>query len=72
MLISNGEIHITLKKKHLFTLWNIEHLASVEGLKLVGEAEFDLALYPGYNINFPSRDQSFVIRELRTFKFSFI
>ncbi|WVZ14996.1 hypothetical protein V8G54_012562 [Vigna mungo] len=67
ILTSKGEIHITLKEKHLFTLWDIERLASVEGLKLVGEAEFDPALYPGYSIN-----SGFVIGEVRTFKFSLI
>ncbi|KAG2384161.1 Heavy metal-associated isoprenylated plant protein [Vigna angularis] len=74
MLQSNGEIHINHKKKHPYSLWDIEFLASCEHLKLVGEVKFDQALYPGYKINRESGsscDQSSVIEESSTFKFSF-
>ncbi|XP_017438430.1 uncharacterized protein At4g26485 [Vigna angularis] len=66
MLWYFGEIHITHKTKHPYTLWDIEFLASCEGLSLVGEVKFNKALYPGYNNkrgSGSSCDQSFLIGE---------
>ncbi|KAG2384160.1 Heavy metal-associated isoprenylated plant protein [Vigna angularis] len=74
MLSSFGEIHITHKTTYPFTMWYIEYLASCEGLRLVGEVEFDKALYPGYENKRGSGlccDQSFFIGKCSTFKFSF-
>ncbi|WVZ15987.1 hypothetical protein V8G54_013553 [Vigna mungo] len=68
-----GEIHITHKTKHPYTLWDIEDLASCEGLRLDGEVKFNKALYPGYNNkrgSGPLCDRSFLIGECSTFKFS--
>ncbi|KAK7365000.1 hypothetical protein VNO80_13750 [Phaseolus coccineus] len=68
-----GEIHITHKTKHPYSLWDIKMLASGENLKFVGEEEFDKDLYPGYDNKRGdgSRcDHSFIVGECSTFMFS--
>ncbi|KAK7381212.1 hypothetical protein VNO78_33743 [Psophocarpus tetragonolobus] len=67
-----GEIHITHKTTHPYTMWDIKNLANSEDLVLVGEEGFSQYLYPGYNNKRGAGvlcDQSFRLGACSTFKF---
>jgi len=73
LLRSGGEIHITHKTKHPYTLWDIKLLGNEEGLFCVGEVDFNQALYPGYSNkrgSGSSCDRTFIVGQCSTFKFS--
>uniref|UniRef100_A0A8R7QDG4 25S rRNA (uridine-N(3))-methyltransferase BMT5-like domain-containing protein n=1 Tax=Triticum urartu TaxID=4572 RepID=A0A8R7QDG4_TRIUA len=72
MLRRHGEIHVTHKTKHPFSIWGIEQLASESSLAMVEEAAFQIQDYPGYNQKRGSSwrcDQDFAIGDCCTFKF---
>ncbi|XVF76989.1 hypothetical protein PTKIN_Ptkin14bG0004100 [Pterospermum kingtungense] len=48
MVADNGEVHITHKTSHPFSMWNIEKLAREVGLELINEVPFSKGEYPGY------------------------
>ncbi|XVF76973.1 hypothetical protein PTKIN_Ptkin14bG0003000 [Pterospermum kingtungense] len=49
MLTENGEVHITHKTAHPFSMWNIEKLAEEVGLGLLDKVPFSEEEYPGYH-----------------------
>ncbi|XVF76978.1 hypothetical protein PTKIN_Ptkin14bG0003100 [Pterospermum kingtungense] len=49
MLTENGEVHITHKTAHPFSMWNIEKLAEEVGLGLLNKVPFSKEEYPGYH-----------------------
>ncbi|RDY02046.1 hypothetical protein CR513_14549, partial [Mucuna pruriens] len=66
MLNYGGQIHITHKTKHPYSMWDIKMLAMVEKLVFVEEKKFDILLYPGYINKRGSgnySDQSFLLGE---------
>ncbi|KAK7381213.1 hypothetical protein VNO78_33744 [Psophocarpus tetragonolobus] len=72
MLNKGAEIHITHKTAHPFSKWNLYNLGKLQRLVLVGQEEFYLHLYPGYNNKRGDGvkcDQSFPIGECSTFMF---
>ncbi|XP_044947616.1 heavy metal-associated isoprenylated plant protein 41-like [Hordeum vulgare subsp. vulgare] len=72
MIWRHGEIHVTHKTKHPFSMWGIEQLASEFSLVMVEQAAFQIQDYPGYNHKRGSSwrcDQNFAIGDCSTFKF---
>nr|CAJ19332.1 hypothetical protein [Triticum aestivum]CAJ19357.1 hypothetical protein [Triticum aestivum] len=72
MLRRHGEIHVTHKTKHPYSMWGIEQLASQSSLAMVEQAAFQIQDYPGYNQKRGSSwrcDQDFAIGDCCTFKF---
>ena len=73
MLTEDGEIHVTHKKTHLFSSWEIEKLVNNVGLKLVEEAPFSMWNYPGYSDKSGAGircNKSFPVGQCNTFKFA--
>ncbi|CAM0951900.1 unnamed protein product [Alopecurus aequalis] len=67
-----GEIHVTHKTKHPYSVWGIQQLASESSLTLLEEVAFQIQDYPGYNQKRGSSwrcDQDFAIGDCSTFKF---
>ncbi|GAB4836977.1 hypothetical protein Ancab_001891 [Ancistrocladus abbreviatus] len=52
MVNKDGEIHITHKSTGYFKEWNIEVLASNQGLRLIEVRDFNYKDYPGYNTKY--------------------
>ncbi|GAB4836978.1 hypothetical protein Ancab_001892 [Ancistrocladus abbreviatus] len=52
MMNKDGEIHITHKSTGYFKEWNIEVLASNQGLRLIEVQDFNYKDYPGYNTKY--------------------
>ncbi|GAB4837021.1 hypothetical protein Ancab_001936 [Ancistrocladus abbreviatus] len=52
MVNKDGEIHITHKSTGYFKEWNIEMLASNQGLRLIEVRDFNYKDYPGYNTKY--------------------
>ena len=48
MLTEDGEVHITHKTSHPFSMWEIKELAKEVGLGLLNEVPFYIWDYPGY------------------------
>ncbi|KAF7059370.1 hypothetical protein CFC21_066283 [Triticum aestivum] len=72
MLRRHGEIHVTHKTKHPFSMWCIEQLASESSLAMVEKAAFQIEDYPGYNQKRGSSwrcGHGFAIGHCSTFKF---
>ncbi|KAE8780673.1 hypothetical protein D1007_46137 [Hordeum vulgare] len=72
MIWRHGEIHVTHKTKHPFSIWGIEQLAFESSLVMVEQAAFQIQDYPGYNHKRGSSwrcDQDFAIGDCSTFKF---
>ncbi|KAL3618532.1 hypothetical protein CASFOL_037614 [Castilleja foliolosa] len=72
MLRSGGEIHINHKTKAPFNSWRIEDLASECSLLCIGQDNFRIEDYPGYQNKRGSgsrSDEPFPLGECRTFKF---
>jgi 25S rRNA (uracil2634-N3)-methyltransferase len=44
-----GEIHVTHKTKHPYSMWGIELLAAESSLTMLEKAAFQIQDYPGYN-----------------------
>ncbi|KAF6142789.1 hypothetical protein GIB67_002653 [Kingdonia uniflora] len=75
MLIENGEVHITHKTGHPFIEWKIEDLAIKVGLRLVDEALFCKADYPGYHNKKGDRrrcNRTFHVGKCSTYKFGLL
>lgn len=75
MLRPDGEIHVSHKTSYPFYDWDIEELADWSALRLVDQAVFNKACYPGYmnKRGEGSRcDQTFPIGESSTYKFQIV
>ncbi|KAK4398661.1 Heavy metal-associated isoprenylated plant protein 41 [Sesamum angolense] len=72
MLLPDGEIHVKHKVTAPFDSWKLEDLASEYFLLYVGQDDFRIEDYPGYNNKRGSgsrSDEPFPLGECRTFKF---
>ncbi|XWS09602.1 hypothetical protein CRYUN_Cryun39dG0003700 [Craigia yunnanensis] len=72
MLTENGEVHITHKTAHPFSMWEIEKLANEVGLGLLDQVPFWIWDYPGYKNKRGHGircDDSFRVGQCSTFKF---
>ncbi|CAK9135428.1 unnamed protein product [Ilex paraguariensis] len=72
LLTKGGEVHVTHKTAHPFSMWEIEKLAKEAGLHLVEEVYFTTRDYSGYEnkrgYGYRSND-TFPVRQRSTFKF---
>ncbi|CAK9145047.1 unnamed protein product [Ilex paraguariensis] len=71
-LLTKGEVHVTHKTTHPFSMWNKEKLAEEAGLHLVEEVYFTTRDYSGYENKrgdgYRSND-TFPVGQCSTFKF---
>ncbi|GAB4837030.1 hypothetical protein Ancab_001945 [Ancistrocladus abbreviatus] len=70
MVNKDGEIHITHKSTGYFKEWNIEVLASNQGLRLIEVRDFNCKDYPGYNTKYGfGGDKNFNCNPSKAYKF---
>ena len=72
MLTEDGEVHITHKTAHPFSMWEIKKLAKEVGLGLLDEVPFFIRDYPGYENKRGDGircNKSFHVGSCSTFKF---
>ena len=70
MIDKRGEIHISHKSNAFFLEWNLEQLATNEGLRLIESLHFRLTDYPGYHTKYGfGGDKNFDCNPSKTYKF---
>ena len=52
MIDKRGEIHVSHKSNAFFREWNLEQLATNEGLRLIESLHFRFTDYPGYHTKY--------------------
>ncbi|KAL6999083.1 25S rRNA (uracil2634-N3)-methyltransferase [Sarracenia purpurea var. burkii] len=66
----NGEIHITHKSNAFFREWNLEQLASSEGLIVLEKVDFNVTDFLGYHTKYGyGGDKNFNCKPSKTYKF---
>ncbi|GFY93630.1 methyltransferase small domain protein, putative [Actinidia rufa] len=70
MIDKMGEIHISHKSNYFFREWNLEGLATNEGLRLIESLHFRFTDYPGYHTKYGfGGDKNFNCNPSKTYKF---
>ncbi|XP_052178335.1 uncharacterized protein At4g26485-like [Diospyros lotus] len=70
---AKGEIHITHKSNGFFAEWNLQQLASSEGLQLKQEEHFNFKDYPGYRTKYGfGGDKNFNCNPSKSYTFGLI
>ncbi|XP_057500819.1 uncharacterized protein At4g26485-like [Actinidia eriantha] len=70
MIDKRGEIHISHKSNAFFLEWNLEQLATNEGLRLIESLPFKFTDYPGYHTKYGfGGDKNFNCNPSKTYKF---
>ncbi|KAG9154552.1 hypothetical protein Leryth_014988 [Lithospermum erythrorhizon] len=70
MIGRKGEIHITHKSNAFHREWNLEHLAILQGLRLIEAVHFNHIEYPGYRTKTGfGGDTNFNCNPSKTYKF---
>ncbi|PSS05999.1 Heavy metal-associated isoprenylated plant protein [Actinidia chinensis var. chinensis] len=70
MIGKRGEIHVSHKSNAFFREWNLEQLATNEGLRLIESSRFNFTDYPGYHTKYGYRgDKNFNCNPSKNYKF---
>ena len=70
MIDKRGEIHVSHKSNAFFLEWNLEQLATNEGLRLIESLHFRFTDYPGYHTKYGfGGDKNFNCNPSKTYKF---
>ncbi|XP_057460924.1 uncharacterized protein LOC130751350 [Actinidia eriantha] len=70
MIGKRGEIHVSHKSNAFFREWNLEQLATNEGLRLIESSRFNFIDYPGYHTKYGfGGDKNFNCNPSKNYKF---